>query len=179
MWWSACVWIRVGVGYDFVMCGRLIFLVFLQWVRVMLWACMMCHSVVSLLGLGIEIILAIFHVWGIVFVLSERLNIDVRYDSAVSPRCLRCLMFMLSGPVELLFLACLIASEVCSIAICMGVDFSLLVNLSIILYVLCVVCLMWFVNCLLKFSAFCLSVIAVLLSMVIEMFGVCGGFFVW
>ena len=80
-------------------------------------------------------------------------------------------MFMLSGPVEL-FLACLIASEVCSIVICMGVDFSLLVNLSMILYLLC---LMWFANCLLKCSAFCLSVIAVLLSKVMEMFGVCGG----
>ena len=40
-------------------------------------------------------------------------------------------MFMLSDPVELLFLACLIASEVCSIVIWLGVDFSLLVNLSL------------------------------------------------
>ena len=31
---------------------------------------------------------------------------------------------MSSGPVELLFLACLIASEVGSVVICMGVDFS-------------------------------------------------------
>ena len=43
-----------------------------------------------------------------------------------------------------------------------------------ILYLLCVVCLMWFVNCLLKCSDFCLSVIAVLLLKV--MFGICGGF---
>ena len=50
--------------------------------------------------------------------LRERLNIAVRYDSAVSPRCL---MFMLSGPVELFFLPCLIASEVCSIVICISV----------------------------------------------------------
>ena len=133
--------------------------------------------IVSLTDLFIGIILAIFHVCGIVFVLSEILNIVVRYDSAVYPRCL---MFMLSDPVELLFLACLclIASEVCSIEICMGVDFSLLVNLSIILYLLCVVSLMWFVNCLLKCSAACLSVIAVFLSKVTEMFGVCGVFFV-
>ena len=86
------------------------------------------------------------------------------------------LMFMLSGPIELLFFACLMASEVCSIVICMGVDFSLLVNLSMILYLLCVVCLMWFVNCLLKCSDFCLSVIAVLLLKVMVMFGVCGVF---
>ena len=113
---------------------------------------------------------------GIVLVLSERLKIAVRYVSAVFPRCLRCLMFMLSGPVELLFFACLMASEVCSIVICMGFDFSLLVNLSIILYLLCVVCLMWFVNGLLKCSDFCVSVIAVLLLKVMVMLGVCGGF---
>ena len=57
-----------------------------------------------------------------------------------------------------------------------GVDFSLLVNLFIILCLLCVVCLMWFVNCLLKRSDFCLSVIAVLLLKVVVMFGVYGGF---
>ena len=79
--------------------------------------------VVSLPGLGIGIILAIFHVCEILFVLRERLNIAVRYVSAVTPRCL---IFMLSGPVDLLFLACLIASEVGSIVICMGVDFSCL-----------------------------------------------------
>ena len=54
----------------------------------------------------------------------------------------------------------------------MGVDFSVLLNLSMILYLLCVVSLMWFVNCLLKCSAFCLSVVAVLLSKVMVMFGV-------
>ena len=47
-------------------------------------------------------------------------------------------MFMLSGPVELLFLACLIASEVCSIEIFMGIDLSLLVNMFMIQYLLCV-----------------------------------------
>ena len=39
----------------------------------------------SLLGLGIGIILAIFYVCGIVLVLSERLKIAVRYVSAVFP----------------------------------------------------------------------------------------------
>ena len=98
--------------------------------------------VVSLPGLRIGgIIWAIFHACGIVFVLKERLNIVVRYVSAVTPWCLRCYIFMLSGPVELLFFACLIASEVCSIVICMGVDFSMLVNLSMILYLRCVVSL--------------------------------------
>lgn len=36
----------------------------------------------------------------------------VRSVIALGPRCFRCLMLMLSGPVELLFLACLIASIV-------------------------------------------------------------------
>ena len=57
-----------------------------------------------------------------------------------------------------------------------GCSFSLLVNMSMILYLRCVACLTWFVNCLLKCSAFCLSVIAALLSKVMVMFGVCGGF---
>ena len=105
----------------------------------------------------------------------ERLKIAVRYVSAVTPRCLRCLIFMLSGPVEL-FSACLIASEVCSIVICMGVDFSLLVNLSMILYLRCELCYTWFMDCSLKCSAFCLSLIAVLLSKVMVMLGVCGCF---
>ena len=55
-------------------------------------------------------------------------------------------MFILSGYVELLFLAYLIASEVCSVVICMGVDFRLLVNLSMILYLLCVVICKLFVE---------------------------------
>ena len=47
--------------------------------------------VVSLPGLEIGIILAIFHVCGILFVRRDQgLNIAVRYVSAVTPRCLRC-----------------------------------------------------------------------------------------
>ena len=41
-----------------------------------------------LMGLGIGIILASFYVCEIMFVLSERLNIVVRYASAGFPRCL-------------------------------------------------------------------------------------------
>ena len=83
----------------FVMCGRMIFSSVFAIGESNAMGLYDVHSVVSLLGLGIGIILAIFHVCGIVFVFSERLNIVVRYDSAVSPRCMRCLMFMLSGPV--------------------------------------------------------------------------------
>ena len=38
------------------------------------------------------------------------LNILVRNASPRGPMCLRCLMFSLSGPCELLFLPCFIAS---------------------------------------------------------------------
>ena len=37
------------------------------------------------------------------------LRVCVRYVRARVPRCLRCLMFMLSGPTELLFLNCVMA----------------------------------------------------------------------
>ena len=159
-----------------VMCGRMIFSSVFAMGESSAMGLNDVPWVVSLPGLGIGIILAIFHVCGIVFVLRGRLKIAVRYVSAVTPRCLKCLIFVLSGPVELLFSACFIPSEVCSIVICMGVDFSLLVNLSMILYLRCVVCFTWFVHCLLKCSAFCFSVVAVLLSKVIAMLGVCGGF---
>ena len=43
----------------------------------------------------------------------ERLKISVRYSIARGPKCLRCFLLMLSGPVELLFLLFRIASEIC------------------------------------------------------------------
>ena len=59
--------------------------------------------------------------------------------------CFRCLIFNLSGPCELLFLLCFIASwsrEVVSVMVC--------VALLMCLFVLCVACLSVFVNCLVK-----------------------------
>ena len=38
---------------------------------------------------------------------------DMRYASPSGPMCLRCLMLTLSGPVELLFLICFIATWTC------------------------------------------------------------------
>ena len=49
----------------------------------------------------------------------------MRYVRAFVPRCLRCLMFMLSGPVELLFFDCVIAFFVCVVFMSMGVVWSL------------------------------------------------------
>ena len=64
----------------------------------------------SLLGFGMGTMLANFHMCGVMLLLRAVLNMFVRN---VSPRGLmrfRCLMFSLSGPCELLFLLCCIAS---------------------------------------------------------------------
>ena len=49
----------------------------------------------------------------------------MRYVRARVPRCLRCLMFMLSGPCELLFLDCVMAFLVCVVLMSIGVVWSL------------------------------------------------------
>ena len=65
---------------------------------------------VSLLGFGIGTMLANFHVRGIMCLLRAVLNILVRNASPRGLMCFRCLIFNLSGPCELLFLLCFIAS---------------------------------------------------------------------
>ena len=54
-------------------------------------------------GFGMGTMLANFHMGGIMLVLM--MNASPR-----GPMCFRCLMFSLSGPCELLFLLCFIAS---------------------------------------------------------------------
>ena len=61
---------------------------------------------------------AVFQLRGIVFVLRAMLKICVRYESAHVPRCFRCFMLILSGPVELLFLLLLMASLTCLLVKC-------------------------------------------------------------
>ena len=87
--------------------------------------------------------------------LRERLNIAVRYVSTVTPRCL---MFMLSGPVEL-FLAWLQVRSVLFWFVWMLTLACWWICLWSCTYLRCVVCLTWFVNCLLKRSSFCLSIL--------------------
>ena len=82
---------------------------------------------------------------------------------ATGPRCFRCLMFMSSGPVELLFLACLIACVVCEEVISIVCGTSFLICLFVVLFCLFVLCSVVLVNCLFSISAFCLLVMAVLL----------------
>ena len=64
----------------------------------------------SLLGFVIGAMLANFYMCGIMLVLSADFNMLVRNASPRGPMCFRCLMFSLSGPSELLFLLCFIAS---------------------------------------------------------------------
>ena len=63
----------------------------------------------SLLGFGMGTMLANFHMCGIILVLRAVFNMLVRNASPRGPMCFRCL-FNLSGPCELLFLLCFIAS---------------------------------------------------------------------
>ena len=58
----------------------------------------------SLFGFGIGMMLASFHVSGMMLLFSDVLYMLVRYASPSGPMCLNCLMLTLSGPVELLFL---------------------------------------------------------------------------
>ena len=51
----------------------------------------------------------------------------------------------------------------------------LCVALLMCLFVLCIACLIVFVNCLVKQFAVCLGVVAILLLKVMEVFSVCGG----
>ena len=59
---------------------------------------------------------------------------------ASGPRCFRCLMLMLSGPVELLVFEVLMAVMVSSVVICIGVLCSFFTFLSMTLFCLCVLC---------------------------------------
>ena len=64
----------------------------------------------SLLGFGMGTMLANFHMCGIMLVLRAVINMLMRNAIPRGPMCFRCLMFNLSGPCELLFLLCFIAS---------------------------------------------------------------------
>ena len=70
----------------------------------------------SLLGFGIGTMLANFHVRVRYYVLLRAvLNILVMNASPRGPMCFRCMIFNLSGPCELLFLLCFIASWTCEV----------------------------------------------------------------
>ena len=64
----------------------------------------------SLLGFGMGTMFANFHMYGSRFLLRAVFNMLVRNASPKGPMCFRCQKFNLSGPCELLFLLCFIAS---------------------------------------------------------------------
>ena len=65
----------------------------------------------SLLSFEMETMLANLHMCGIMLVLRAVFSMLVRNASPGGPMCSGCLMFNLSGPCELLFLLCFIASS--------------------------------------------------------------------
>ena len=64
----------------------------------------------SLLGFGMGTMLSNFHMCGIMLVLRAVFNMLVRNASPRGPMYFWYLLFNLSGPCELLFLLCFIAS---------------------------------------------------------------------
>ena len=64
----------------------------------------------SVYHIHMDAILANFHMCGIMVMLTAVFNMLVRNASPIGHMCVRCLMFNLSGPCELLFLLCFIAS---------------------------------------------------------------------
>ena len=116
----------------------------------------------SLLGFEMGMIVARFHRWGIVLVFRAVLYMLVRYLMANRPICFKCLIFMPSGPVELLLVqlemancTCIVVSRTSSVGSFLAVWFMCL----LILFVLYGET---FVNCLLKYFALSTSVMAVL-----------------
>ena len=65
----------------------------------------------SLLRFGKGTMLSIFHRCGMIFLLRAVLNMLVRNASPRWLICFRSLLFSLSGPCELFFLVCFIASS--------------------------------------------------------------------
>ena len=106
---------------------------------------------------------------------SDMLYMLVRYASLSGPMCLRCLMLTLSGPVELLFLLCFIATWTCVVVSIMLIVCSLSVFLSMCLFVLCVLCLIVLVNCLLSAFAICVVDVSVFSLKVMVLFLGCVG----
>ena len=129
----------------------------------------------SLLGLCMGAMFESFHMCGMVFVLSASEYSAVRYAIARGPRCLRCRMFMPSGPVELLVLLLCMACDACCGVIVMCSDCRLRMRLVMVLFVLRVRCGIVFVNCLLNAFALSECVTHALLLMSIVRLGCAGG----
>ena len=125
-------------------------------------------------------IVAHFQRWSIVLVFRVVSYMFVSYLMASGPRCLRFLMFMPSGPVELLFVlfgmtncTCVVVSHIFSVG-------RFLIVWSMCLLILFVVYEVTFVNCLLNAFALSISmsVMAVLVPKQVLLFCCVDCFFV-
>ena len=90
------------------------------------------------------------------------------------PMCFGYLMFSLSGPCELLFLHCYIASWTWVMVSVMLYPCILCVARLMDLFVLCLACLTIFVNYFTKQFAICLGVVVILLLDVMALFNMVG-----
>ena len=100
----------------------------------------------------------------------------VRCLMASGPRCLMCLMFMPSGPVELLYVlfemancTCVVVSHICSVG-------KFLIVWSMCLLILFVLYGVTFAKCLLNAFALSMSEMALLVPKQILLFCCVGGF---
>ena len=94
-----------------------------------------------LLGFGMGTMLTNFHMCGSMLVLRAVFNMLMRNASTRGPMSFSCLMFNLSGPCELLFSLCFIASWTCVVVSVILCPCILCVALLVYLFVSCVVCL--------------------------------------
>ena len=91
--------------------------------------------ILSLFGFGIGTIFAVFQIVGIMLVFSVLLYKCVMNVIDLDPRCFICPIFVLSGPVELLFCVCFSALIVSCSVICMCSVCSVLVLRSIFRFI--------------------------------------------
>ena len=130
-------------------------LVFWQWLIKVIWVGSLCQCCgICWFRNGDDG--GMFSKMGIVLVLRAMLQMFMRYLMASGPRYLRCLMFMLSGPVKLLLMLFESANCTCVMASCISSIERFLVVWSICLLILFVLYGVMIVNLLLK--AFALDV---------------------
>ena len=132
----------------------------------------------SLFGFEMGINVARFQRWGIVLVFRAVLYMFVKYLMASDPRCLRCLMLMPSGPVEMLFVLFEIANCTCVVVSHISYVGRFLIVWPMWLLILFVLYGVTFVNCLLNAFALSMSVMAILVPKQMLLF-CCVGCLCW
>ena len=113
-----------------------------------------------LLGFNIGMMWACFHICGMSLLRHDLLRMSVNAFNARGPKCLRCMLEILSGPVACEFLRDLIVLVVSSV-VNGGFDLSsciFLFSLSIFLFCFCVGSWLIFEKCLIRMLQCCLGV---------------------